>query len=234
MASTISLQGTLNWAQPFMGFRPGALGTNNEPAITNANLIKQTILSAPFAWRWNRAVKTFTTTAGQQDYPIAVSDFGYMEKANVTLSGDVKELSIKNCLALDSKQGRPENIAAQLDDNNGNITFRLMKVPDNTYTVTITYQKKATLFSALTDLWSPIPDEFSFIFQRGFLALYLLFTDDPKFQIENAKFVAALLGASEGLDETQKNIFLTNWQVRTGQEIATGPHVSQGTQARGV
>lgn len=235
MASTITLQGTLNWAQPFMAFRPITLGANNEPAVTNANLIKQTILSAPFVWRWNRKSTSFSTVQGTQDYVSSLPDFGFIEKATVTdANSNVYEISVAQCLSEDSKAGRPERIAAQLDDNAGNITFRMMKVPDAVYTVKITYQKKAVPFALLTDTWAPIPDEIAFVFQRGFLAQYYLYADDPKSQLENSKFVGALLGLSEGLDETQKNIFRQNWGVLTRQEIATGASTQQGIQARGV
>lgn len=232
MASTITLQNTCNWALPHAGFRPVTIGTGNEPAITNANLIQQTILSPPFAWRWNRKTVTLPLTSGTQDYVQAVADFGYIEKVVVTTNGNVYELSVRNCLSQDSRPGRPVHVAAQTDDNAGNITFRVMPVPDQTYTMTVTYQKKAPLFAALADKWA-IPDEYSFVYQRGFLSLYLLFIDDPKFQVENVKFVSSLLGIAEGLDETQRNIFISNWLLRTGQETAAAFKTTQGNQARG-
>jgi hypothetical protein len=41
-----------------------------EPAISSINTVMQTILGAPFSWRWNRVVTGFVCKPGQQDYYI--------------------------------------------------------------------------------------------------------------------------------------------------------------------
>jgi hypothetical protein len=61
-----------------------------------------------------------------------------------------------------------------------------------------------------------------------------LFSDDPRFGVANQKFVAQLLGASEGLSETQVNIFLGQWQAITGQPISNQDRMQQGYQSRGM
>src|SRR5437870_4563771 len=66
--STKKVSDVVAWAAPFVSFMPLSIGNNTEPALSSANVIKQTILGPPFAWRWNREVLTFTCIPGVQDY----------------------------------------------------------------------------------------------------------------------------------------------------------------------
>jgi hypothetical protein len=303
--STITLLDTIEWSKRFNFRRPIALGNGLEPALSNANIVLQTILGAPFAWRWNRVVTGFITTPGQQDYflfnwqpstpvqlgwltvdtfgnsqvvttagttdtaaptwnattggtttdgtavwtnlgsintPVSQTyNFGFIETSSiqsiVTLSpfvGKWIELTSQICLGLDSSITRPSKISAQADDGNGNITFRLMSVPDIAYPVAITIQQKPALFTKLSQTWGPIPDEYSRIYNWGFLALAWMFGDDPRFGMANQKFITQLLSVNEGLTETERNIFLGNWEMITGQPTFNQNRMSQGEQARGV
>lgn len=236
MSSTISLQNSVDFSQPFYAFRPLTIGVGNEPAITAGNIVKQTMLGAPFVWKWNR-VKTsgFTTTAGTQDYSVALSDFGFLEKISLINSGTALEIpGIRNALgASTTDQNVPQTACPLLDDNAGNITFRLLSAPDKVYTSEIIYQKKATLFSSLSNTWSPIPDEYSFVYNQGFLAMAGIYVDDPRWGINLQRFLAMLLSVSEGLDEMQKNAFLETWNLAVGNQQALLGKVQLGTQARG-
>lgn len=228
-----TLQSTINWVSPILRFLPLTIGSGNEPALTNANVVLQTMLGPPFCWNWNRKTTTFTTTSGTQDYSETITDFGFMEKATVTSPvGDVKEMTIQSVLAPDSRQGRPEYITAQTDDSAGSISFRLMKVPDAVYTVTVIYQKKPVLFAALTDTW-PLPAEYQFIASYGFLFLCMLHADDPRMGLFNQKFVSALLSAARGLSEMDKNIFVGNWLALNNQTLAEQLRTQQGVALRG-
>lgn len=239
MASTIKLSDSISWAQQFVRNRalafPALTPAILEPALTNANTVKMAMLGPPFSWRFNRASLSITTVAAQQDYPQAAPTFGFIEKAvTKDAAGNINELTNFLNLSQDSRPGVPDKISAQLDDNAGDITFRLMPVPDAVYTCLITQQQKTALFTALAGLWAPIPDEYSYIFNFGFLALTLLYADDARFQWANQKFVAHLLGAQQGLTQTQVNIFLNQWQMLTGTAISLGVNQTQGEQARGV
>lgn len=59
-ANTITISGSIGWAQYFVGNRPLSL-TASEPALTSANLVTQIMLQPPFRWRWNRATAGFFT-----------------------------------------------------------------------------------------------------------------------------------------------------------------------------
>jgi hypothetical protein len=300
--STIKLDNTMEWAKRLSFGRRSALGNYMEPALTSANTVLQTIVGAPFAWRWNRAVTGFIATAGQQDYTVTtwqastavkagwltVDDQGFSQMVQVagttgssaptwnhtptgtTTDGTVTwknlgaigfpasqslnfgwietasvqdttltpakwfEIPTKLCLGADSAQGRPRFISAQGDDGLGNITFRLMPIPDQAYPVAITIQQKPGLFTSINQTWSPIPDEYSRLYNWGFLTLMWMFADDARWLAANQKFIASLLGASEGLTETERNIFLNNWQAITGAPVAKMETQTQGVQARGV
>lgn len=145
-----------------------------------------------------------------------------------------KEITVERCLSSDSAQAIPRFISDQGDNGSGAITFRLMPVPDQSYPVAITLQQKPVVFTSVNQTWSPIPDEYARIYNWGFLSLAWLFSDDPRFQIANQKFVSQLLATAEGLDETQRNIFLQGWQQNTGQPVVYIDKTQQGVQGRGM
>ena len=302
-SSTISVLDTSIWAKRFIFSRPMFQGDNNEPAITNANTILQTILGAPFAWRWNRVVTGFIANAGQQDYTIfnwqantaitigyvlvdshgnsqqvttagttgsslptfngttggATTDgsvtwtnlgfigvnntsqtynFDWIETASVkwlnlnTGNYEWKEISTKLNLALDSAASRPHDVSAQYQDANGNITFRLMPVPEQSYPIVLSIQQKPPVITSLNALWTPIPDEYSRLYNWGFLALAYLYSDDPRFQSANQKFIAALLSTAQGLSQSERNIWRNNWEMITGVPITEQDRAQQGFQGR--
>src|SRR3569833_1429201 len=215
MASTLNLQSTLKWAGAFLSYQPLTIG-GQEPAVSIANIIQQTILGPPFCWPWNRATATFTCAAGTQDYSQALSDFGFIEKAWLKAAGsgtDIKELNIKNCLSASSESGRPQFVAQQNDDGAGNITFRVMNNPDAAYVVNVLYQKKPQFLTSIGSLWAPIPDECAYIFNWGFLAIAAIIAEDEKFPIYNNRFLSHLLGRQDGLDDIARNLFLSNWEA---------------------
>lgn len=235
MASTIQISQTVSWASPFVRFRPLTLGTNSEPAMSSASLILQTILGAPFAWPWNRASTTFTTTAGQQDYVVSAPGFGWLEMACCNLAGSAAPNTfeipnIKNILGMATEQGRPHSIAKQLDNDAGSLTFRLLPVPDQAYTITLIYQIAAPLVASLIQTWAPLPDYMQYIAGWGFLALMQLYSDDMRFQMSNQKFVATLLAAAEGVEEEDRMLFVGDWNAYTN---SLSMRREQGVQALG-
>lgn len=238
MASTIELMTTVNWASAFVDFEElniGSGGANNEPAITNANTILQTIVGPPFKWNWNRSLVTFATVSGTQDYQESVPTFGFLEGGSITLSGNTFGLKeIKQTLEFGSELGRPESCAPQVDNNSGTITFRFLPVPDNAYSAALFFQQSPPLFTSLTQTWAPIPDKFEYLYSWGFLALSMAYADDQRFPIFNQKFVAHLLGAQQGLSETEKNMFLDSWNIITSQQQLANIKTQQGRQALGT
>lgn len=238
MPTTVSLQNTANWVAAFIQQRPqvGVGGIANEPFLTSANKVGQTILAPPFKWSWNRVENaSIVTTPGITDYTVQLSYWGYLEKATNSFQGQVYEIQVSQVLAMDNtttSQARPQQIAPILDDNAGNITFRLMPAPDQNYNITLTMQKAWQQASNLSALWSPIPDRYGFLYNQGMLA-HMCGMYSSQLYIANMEiFFRQLVGAAEGLTETEKAIFLEDQLriLRTGQNSGIG--VQQGKQAR--
>lgn len=235
MASTITLTNTITWASAFIDYEVPTVGGANEPSLTNANIILQTILGPPFRWNWNRSSLTLTTVAGTQDYSTSAATFGFIESSSAAIGSTtfaIKE--VKQDLTIGQELGRPQSIAAQLDSNTGLITFRFLPVPDAAYTVTVGFQKKVPGLFALSSSWAPIPDQYSYIYNYGFLALTLAYDDDARFPMFNQKFVAHLLGTQQGLTETERNMFIDTWNLISRQEYLMGVKSQQGRQALGT
>ena len=231
MASTIQLQRTINLAQQFQRLAPltFAANTANDPAFSNADWVKQTILSPSLGgWRWNRVsatpqTPTFTTTAGVSDYVVALPNFGWIEKAvayEVANAYAAYELQVELIKGVDTLSNQPTRISAQLDDDSGNITFRVFPAPDEIYAVVVDYQKSASLFTTLNQTWTPIPDYLSYIVNEGFQAKAFEYSNDPRFQTSMQLFLTNLAAEAEGLNQTQKNLWLSDRLNTTRQTAA--------------
>jgi hypothetical protein len=143
--------GTLNWCAASTLNRPSQNvgGFFQEPGLTNANLLMGTILGPPFAWQWNRYTAQFTASPGQTDYSVSIPSFGWLEKATRTFGGLTKEIQIATSLAVSTDQDAPFEICPVFDDNNGNITFRLLAAPDQAYVINLTYQGAPNFLTSL-------------------------------------------------------------------------------------
>lgn len=241
MASTRNIMSSALFSLPFLNYQPVNI-SNNEPALTAANLTKQTILGPPFTWPWNR--DTFVVEipvvdnlgnpmTPPQDYVVPMPRFGFLEKVWLTNSkGEVKEIKIVLGLAQESVKQRPVSIAAQyVSDTDGTVTLRLNTVPEQAYTLSGFYQKAAVLMTSLASSWAPIPDNLSYIYDWGFLFHVSMLTKDARTAMFAQRFVAHLLGAQDGLTATQRNIFFGNFiDVITEPQRATA-RAQQGVAA---
>lgn len=313
MAATVRLQDTINWTRPFLNWANIAIGTNNEPAMSAANLTLQTIVGPPFVWPWNRATQTFQTTQGVQDYTLNIPNFGFLEAANLqmmgaitsvvangttavfqcvnnfsggaieggfpasvvisgctttglngtqtmisatatsftinssitvtenepaaaqALAGKIMPLELKwGALTMATEQGRPQFMSTQLSNESGvSFTLRLLPVADTTYLVTLIYQLSPTPFNMLNTTWG-IPDQLQYIYSYFFMFLMMDYFDDPRAARYRQLAVAALLSRADGLEETDRNLFLGNWLPLMAEEQEKGQGTSQGIQARGL
>ena len=221
MASTIQLQRTINLAQQFLRLAPLTFTENtaDDPAFSNADWVKQFILSPALGgWRWNRSNTTptapsFTTIPGQSDYVVNIPNFGWLEKAVAYEPQNgyaPHELQVELIKGQDTNVNQLARIASQYDDGNGNITFRVFPAPDIAYNVALEWQGAATLFTSVTQTWAPIPDYLSYVVNEGFAARAYEYSNDPRFTSSMQLFIQLCADAAEGLDATQKNIFLSD------------------------
>jgi hypothetical protein len=100
MAATKTVQDSINWVKPFVNWANLTIGTNQEPALTSANLSLQTIVGPPFVWPWNRNNTFFLTTVGQQDYTVSLSNFGFLEAASIELCGTITHVTVTGNVAV--------------------------------------------------------------------------------------------------------------------------------------
>lgn len=71
-------------------------GRTADPALSIGDWVRQTILSPPFTWRWNRATTVITTVAGTQDYVASTASAVTMTAPNpttVTIASNILTLS---------------------------------------------------------------------------------------------------------------------------------------------
>lgn len=150
--SFFTLQNTINWARTFVQYAPVTAGFGNEPAISIASMIRNSLLSAPMTWPWNRNETTFQTVVGTQDYTETLSDFGFIEKVMMTDDQGsiwtVRDVYNNQSLPVSAVQGQPSAVAAELVVTGTSVKFRFLPVPEQIYTVTVTYQKLAPQFGA--------------------------------------------------------------------------------------
>lgn len=233
MATTLTIQNSINFAMPILKNQP-LLVSNHEPAITAGNMVLGMMLGAPLKWRFNRANASFAITAvGLTDYVETLSNFGFIDMAwLVDGSGKTHGLTGRRSLAKATASGRPEFISAQYDDNAGNITFRMDKVPDQNYTVNIDYQQKAALLTSAASTWGTVPDEFQYIFNWGFLAFISLLINDARFPVFNQFFISRILGAQDGLSVEEKNIFIGNWLALLSTEGQAQQLINSGVASK--
>lgn len=237
MANT--LQSTINSALPFVYYAPLNAGTNNEPAVSIANTIRNSMLSPPMTWNFNRVEDSSQqTTVNGQDYTYTKTDFGFLEKASlIDSTGKVFEIKdVYNTAALSQggDQQRPSAIAVILNTPGTSFKIRFMGIPDAVYTIVLTYQKLPVQFAALSDPWAPIPDFYSDIYNNLFLGEALAVSDDLRSEIYRRRGVAAFLAKAEGLTDTQKNIFAQQWLNRSREDASVVLKLQQGVQARGI
>ena len=239
MPSTITLQTTVKITSRFIYNAPLLYVNDGSLAYSIGDWVRQFMLAPPFVWRWNRGfVPPITCQAGQYDYQVSIPDFGYLEKATVLyppVSGNApqisKELTVVQSLVGESVLGQPAFISVIADDGNGNITFRLMSVPDAQYILNLVYQKAAPTFSNATDTWAPIPDYYSYLYNQGFLAKTYEYKGDERFAFAHSEFLKQAVSASDGLTDTQKNIFLgprINYQREISGSVQQGNIGKQG------
>jgi hypothetical protein len=244
MASTLKLQDSINWARPFLKNQPLDF-SNMEPALTTGNVVLQTIISAPFKWRFNRGSFDFTTvpavagsapTPAQCDYPLTLPDFGYLEDQWLTVPSSGKVWPLTGAFSLQRATGdasRPTQLAAQYEDSSGTVTMRTKEMPDKAYQISGDYQKKAVLLTSVASLVGPLPDDFAFLFNWGFLTVASMLVNDSRFAVWEKYFIGRLFGLQSGLSEVDRNIFLGLWSANLRTASAVQSSAQMGAQGRG-
>ena len=157
------------------------------------------------------------------------------ETGATATAGKIFPLELKwGSITEATEQGRPQFISTQLSDESGvSFTLRLLSIPDTTYNVYLTYQMSPTLFSSPSNTWG-IPDQLEYIYSYFFMFLMMDYFDDPRAARFRQLAVAALLSRADGLEQSDRDLFLGNWLPLIRQEQTSEASTSQATQARGL
>lgn len=230
MASSINLQAVITWVQTILRQQPLNV-TNLEPGLTFANLVMQRVLGPPMRWRFNRGnVSWAISQAGGTDYAVTIPDLLWPEDYwLVNAGGTTQPVEGRVHLPKSASIDRPGEICPVYDDNEGNITMRCNTIPDAPYTAFMDYQRKAKLLTSFGSTFGPVPDEFSYIFQRLYLAMSGQLVGDPRAAAWSQEGVAALLGAQNGLTLQEIAIFLAQWD-----RLINSLQNNQGLQKIGI
>lgn len=145
---------SINFSQPYINYAPLTAGNNSNPATGVATIIRNAFLNAPMSWSWNRIETTFSTVAGTQDYTENITNFGWLEKCSLTDTNgnvfEVKDVYNTASLGVSTFQQQPNAIAVLINIPGTSVKFRFMGVPDEVYTVTLTYQQFSIPFQQFT------------------------------------------------------------------------------------
>jgi hypothetical protein len=231
---TLSIQASMTFVQSLIDNQ--RLNVNNmEPGVTMANNVLGTMMGAPFVWRQNRTNFSFPiTTAGGTDYTQSVPNMGFIETQWLQDStGSILELKGATALAKVSYQRTPNQIAAQYDDNEGNITFRVNSIPDASYTAYLDLQNAAPLITSPADTFSPLSDYFGYLFNKGMLSEGALLVNDSRFSIWRSEWIAQCLATQDGLDAQAKDMFYNQFMNTTRTVQRSQDMAKNGAAGRG-
>lgn len=292
-------------------YSPLTAGLGQEPAVTVASMIRNSILNPPLTWYFNRNTATFPTVVGTQDYTrAAILDLAFVEKVSIQDDQgniyEIKDVYNNGSLSPTSFQQRPSAMSVQSSDSVNGCVFRFMGVPDQIYTVIVTYQKLAPQFgpffisavanavagnttytgsfdtlsfptgasAIVTGLansvnngtfvvvsvtttslvlanasgvaatvqtgyvsnfsWSPLPDQYSDVYNNLFLSEAMALVDDLRAQQYRQRGVAAMFAKNTGLSEMQKNIFAQQWLARDIERSSVTGIAQIGNSGRGI
>jgi hypothetical protein len=213
MASTITVQSVVNWAQTQIRLIPlvGSGGVANEPAQTIANILMQDLFAFPNIWKFNRSsIPSFQTVEFQQDYTAPVGDISFLERvvfedyASQDTPKHRREGECVFSLPMESWTDHPWKISKESEAQNSS-TIRLWPVPTNyVWTVYCDYQVKPPIVS-LGGTWAPVPDELAFVVRAGFLYFAYLHADDPRSEAAFQKYQLAIQRARGIKDAEQQH-----------------------------
>jgi hypothetical protein len=151
---------------------------------------------------------TFTATAGQNSGDITgapgITDFGYATSAslqelnNNSSPPNIYPATVYRELPYTSRVAQPEKVAVMADLGTGVLKIRFAWIPSWTvFSALIVYQAKAPTKVALTDSWSPFPDNFSVVYQQGLIYRMYRYLGDARADNEYKKLQAEIAKVQE-------------------------------------
>jgi len=106
--------------------------------------------------------------------------------------------------------GIPNRISVIQDYGTGVIQLRLRPLPGSMpFTVSVVYQKKATLFTSLSSTWAPFPDTLAHCIRQMFTAMCYRFAQSPRADVEFQKAMALVMQTSGADDREDSEEYIT-------------------------
>lgn len=170
---------------------------------------------------------TFAAIAGQTITSGApgVTDFGWAESASMVNESEtssprgIKFLEAARKLEPSSRVNIPTKVMVT-DNQDGTLTIRMWEVPGSApWGVYVVYQKKPAPYVALTDKWSPIPDELAFVYRQMFLAKAYDYMGSGRAELEQKKADAAILKAMAREDAENDEEYIVPVESLMGYDI---------------
>lgn len=158
---------------------------------------------------------SFTATSGQNNSDVGgspgITNFGWATSASmVEMNNNSSPQNVKHIKAVReinpwSKVGDPEKVCILKDNGDGTLKIRFYYVPGTTiWGVNIVYQAKAPLKVALTDTWSPIPDQDSAMTRQALIYRMYRYLNSPRAEVEYQKLQAEM-NRMLGADNAEEN-----------------------------
>lgn len=159
---------------------------------------------------------TLTGTASGTSGAAGINDFGWLAAGTlVSLNTNTAILPTRTLNAVRDLQpfstaSTPTEVAVITDLGTGVLKIRFRPVPGagQIFGCNLVYQKKAPLKTLLSQTWTPVPDEVSYVVRQGFLAAAYRYANSPRADIEEQKFAAAVTRALGGDDRETSDIGL--------------------------
>jgi hypothetical protein len=143
-----------------------------------------------------------------------ITDFAWLESAEMYDTRATEpnprhwELEAVRTMKRVSGVGRPSKIAV-ISESGGILTVRIEPVGNEVvWGITLNYQAKPPLKTALSDTWAPFPDEFAFVYRQAFLARAYRYLDHRRADAEEARALATIGKAMARDDNETENQYV--------------------------
>jgi len=201
----------------------GNVATTGTSAKYNSTFT-QTSSSSTYSGGWVLTAVTttsfsFAATSGQNNADVAgapgITDLGWLvegtkfELNNNSSPQNIRPLQALRSLPLSSAIDNPVKVCVVKDNGDGTLKIRFANVPASTiWGVNLIYQAKAPLKTALTQTWSPFPDELGFVVRQGLLSRMYRYLNSPRADAEYQKLEAAINKALGANDREMSNTYI--------------------------
>lgn len=135
-----------------------------------------------------------------------ITNFGWLESGtfvdvrDTSPSQGVYYLKAVRTLQPTSSTSLPGKVCVLSASSTGVLKIRFIGVPGQPWMVTLVYQAAAPLKTALSDTWSPFPDEYAYAYRQMFLAHAYRHINSKRSEIEYQKALQMIANARQDDD----------------------------------